>query len=303
MKVLPSELPFEGIGDLFEVAFEVLEAPFDLFEVVEVVGGEHLALDDGEVDLDLVEPAGVNWGVDDMCVGPLPPEAVDAGLPAVDGGVVQDPEDAPGAVVGGSGHHVADEAVEVDDAGAWRAGAEDLGAAHVPRGDVGERAAPFVLVFDAKGPVRRGRTRGMDASARLNARLLVGAEDKVPVAEGLSLPAPLVEVEYGRGLLGEARIPRKHPAAVRPRLDGVLVQPAPDGGAADVGDDSAPDGLAADVGAAKARQRQAGLVGKLAGERFDGDHDIRGGTSGGVPAAVRRRGLRHRVRGSASATC
>ena len=36
--------------------------PFaDLIEVGEVVGGHDLALDDGEVDLGLVQPGGVHW--------------------------------------------------------------------------------------------------------------------------------------------------------------------------------------------------------------------------------------------------
>ena len=41
----------------------------ELVEVGEVVGGEDLALDDGEVDLDLVEPGGVDGQVDQAAFG------------------------------------------------------------------------------------------------------------------------------------------------------------------------------------------------------------------------------------------
>ena len=40
-------------------------------EARKIVGREELALDDGEVDLDLVEPAGVDRGVDEDDVRPF----------------------------------------------------------------------------------------------------------------------------------------------------------------------------------------------------------------------------------------
>ena len=46
----------ERLGDLVVVAFELVERAGDLGGVVEVVGSEHLALDDRVVDLGLVEP-------------------------------------------------------------------------------------------------------------------------------------------------------------------------------------------------------------------------------------------------------
>jgi hypothetical protein len=52
------ELPLEGLGCDLVAAFEVEEPLFDFGEVSEVVGGEDLALDDREVDLDLTGPRG-----------------------------------------------------------------------------------------------------------------------------------------------------------------------------------------------------------------------------------------------------
>ena len=108
----------------------------------------------------------------------------------------------------------------------------------------------------------------------------------------------------GRGsprLRGEPGVAREHPTTMRPGLDGVLVQPAPDGGAADVGDDSSADGLAPDVGAAEAGQWQAGLMWHLASRGLDGDDHVGGNPRGrpgrgSSPRPARRRSknrLRH----------
>jgi hypothetical protein len=51
-EVAAGELLLEGPGGDLVAPFEVEEPLFDFGEVGEVVGGEHLALDDGEVDLD-----------------------------------------------------------------------------------------------------------------------------------------------------------------------------------------------------------------------------------------------------------
>jgi len=60
----------------------------DLGQVGEVVGGQHLALHDGEIDLDLVEPGGVDRQVDQGEVGPCALQSVDRGSAAVGGAVV-----------------------------------------------------------------------------------------------------------------------------------------------------------------------------------------------------------------------
>jgi hypothetical protein len=54
------ELPLEWRGGGFVAALEGEQTGLDVSEVREVVGGEDFALHDGEVDLDLVEPGGVD---------------------------------------------------------------------------------------------------------------------------------------------------------------------------------------------------------------------------------------------------
>ena len=70
VEVVAGERPLEGRGDLLVAAAEGEELCFEGGEVFEVVGGDDLALDDGEVDLGLVEPGGVDRGVDDDQVRP-----------------------------------------------------------------------------------------------------------------------------------------------------------------------------------------------------------------------------------------
>ena len=76
------EFPSEGVGGGVVALLEVSESLFDLVKGGEVVGGNDLALDDGEVDLDLVEPGGVHRGVNHHGVGKALSQPVDGGLAA-----------------------------------------------------------------------------------------------------------------------------------------------------------------------------------------------------------------------------
>ena len=104
----------------------------------------------------------------------------------------------------------------------------------VPGRQVLQGPAPLVLVLDPRRPrPGPGPSAGMAADARLDARLLVGADDAVSRVERLALPRARVQVEDPPGLLGELRVAREDPVLVPPRLDGVGVEDAPDGAAAD----------------------------------------------------------------------
>ena len=60
----------------------------------EIIRRQDLSLHDREIDLDLVEPTGMDRSVDEDRVGPLGAKAFDSLLAAVSGTVVHDPEDA-----------------------------------------------------------------------------------------------------------------------------------------------------------------------------------------------------------------
>ena len=162
-EVVAGELPFEGSGGLLVAALEGGEALFDVGQVDEVVRGEDLALDDGVVDLDLVEPGSVDRQLHEYGVGPPGVEAVAGFLAAMAGAVVDHPEHSPGGGVRLDGHDLLDEPGERCDAGFGFATPEDLGPMHVPGGQVLQSTAAVVLVLDP-GEHGLGRGRGCDDS-------------------------------------------------------------------------------------------------------------------------------------------
>jgi hypothetical protein len=64
VEVVSGEGPLERLSDLPVVVAEAEQALGQRVERVEVVRGERFALDDREVELDLVEPGGVDGQVD-----------------------------------------------------------------------------------------------------------------------------------------------------------------------------------------------------------------------------------------------
>src|SRR5216683_1276592 len=96
----------------------------------EVIRRQDLSLQNGEVDLHLVEPAGVNRGVDHDDVRPALLKAIAAALPAMRGAVVHDPGDAWCGAVGPL--VLGDEAVERSAAHLALTPTEDLAISDVP---------------------------------------------------------------------------------------------------------------------------------------------------------------------------
>ena len=68
-QVVARELPFEGASDQLVVVLEAEDTSRDGFARGEVGGREGFALKDREVDLDLIEPAGVLGQMDEGEVG------------------------------------------------------------------------------------------------------------------------------------------------------------------------------------------------------------------------------------------
>jgi len=188
------------------------------------------ALDDGEVNLGLVEPAGVHGGVDEDQVLVSVLQAFDRCVAAVRGAVVDDHEHASGLAVGLDRHELLDQRVERLDPVFRGAAIEQLRAAGVPSSEVAQSAASFVLVLDALAALDgwRGGQRPVLAVAGLDRWLLIAADDVVAGVQQLALPAPRVQVEDPAGLGGEVRIAGEDPGALLPWLDRILGEPAPD---------------------------------------------------------------------------
>jgi len=214
-----------------------VEQPFgERVEGVEVVGCERFALHDREVELDLVEPGGVDRQVDQaqVLVGAL--ETVDRGLTGVRGPVVDDPEHPVGRGIGLLPHHFLHQAAEGLDPGLLLDPAEEIGVVDVPGGEIGQGAAAAVLELAerwASGHWGKGRVA---AAERLQLGLLVGRDHQLIRAQAPSLEAPGVEVEHAACLAGKVGVAGKEPGAHLPGLDRRIMQPAPDRRRRGVGD-------------------------------------------------------------------
>jgi hypothetical protein len=85
---------------------------WELIEGFEVVGREYPPLNNGEVNLNLIEPASVDGGVHEDHVRPLRAQAVDRLLAAMGGTLVPDPENATCRLVGFSAHDFSNQAID-----------------------------------------------------------------------------------------------------------------------------------------------------------------------------------------------
>ena len=145
-----------------------------------------------------------------------------------------------------------------------------------PRPRIAERVAALVLMLYAHRLTRTRAARDMLTVTRLDARLLVGTDDHVVGVQRHSAPQSLAQIEHRPGPLFKARIAWEDPTPELPGTNGILVEPAPNGGTTDVGDDASADSLGGDIRGGEARQWHAALARQLAGERLDLDDDIRG---------------------------
>ncbi len=227
------------------------------------------------VDLDLVEPAGVDRGVDEDHVPPALLQSLDRCLAAVIGAVVDDPEHAAGGAVGLFGHHLPHQPVECSDPARAFGASHHSAAAHVPGVEVGDGAEPLVLVLDQLTTARSGRGAGMDPPAGLDRRFRVRADHTIAGLQQLALPAARIQVEHPPGLLKEVRVAREDPRAVLPRLDRVLCQPAADRRRRRVAHATLHD-EPVQLRATEARERDALLLGQLARDRLDLGDLLRG---------------------------
>ena len=200
-------------------------------------------------------------------------------------------------------HHLTNQPTEGSDAGLAFAAAEDPGSVDVPSGQIGPGSLAHVLVLDTHWPAWLRGQAAMLATARLNAGLLVGADDEVVRPQPLALPDAFVEVENTARLVGEEGVPGEDPAAVVPRPDCVFREPAPDGGFPDRGHQPAADRLPLDLAHAEAGEGEAQFAGQLTGEGLYGDDDSGGKRHPACLAVGVPPGRRNPVRRSACATC
>src|SRR5215208_7338633 len=109
---MAGELPAKGLGDSLVTLLKGDEVFAQNLKVGKVVGGQDLALNHREVDLDLVEPGSMGRKVDEAQLRPRSLKALYRSLSPVRGAVVHDPEHAIGGSIGLFSHHILDQRAE-----------------------------------------------------------------------------------------------------------------------------------------------------------------------------------------------
>lgn len=83
VKITASERPFKRLCRCLVTLLEAHQIALESAKIGEVIGRQELALDDGEVDLDLVEPTGMNRRVNEDDVWPLGLQTIGGALAAM----------------------------------------------------------------------------------------------------------------------------------------------------------------------------------------------------------------------------
>src|SRR5215510_1055276 len=157
-------------------------------QVGKVIRGQDLALDDGEVDFDLLKPTGVDWCMDQNDT------RIDLTQPLLRGGtamrrtVVHDPKQPFPRPIGFLGQHLLDQPAKGCNTGPRFTPAYDIAPAYVPGGQILQGPLALVFVLNIGRSARRGRQGGMTTAAGLDTGLLIGAEDVVLGPQGCALP-------------------------------------------------------------------------------------------------------------------
>src|SRR2546423_767849 len=269
-QVAAGELPFEWVSHHLVAGLEGEDSVAEVLERADIGRSENLALEDREVDLDLIQPAGVNRQMDEHEVGVRILNTLGRHVGAMRATVVDHPEDTAGRALGFLGHDLGHQTVEGLDTGRGLQPPEELGAMDVPGSQISAGAATRVLVLDQHRMPWVGGDRGTAAEAGLNGSLLIGRDHELISLEPPAFELARVEVEHTRRSGFEVGVARKDPAAVGPGL----VEPAPDGGAGDLRNQPSADHFGLDVGDLEPREWQAEPGGPLPGDGLYGDHQL-----------------------------
>jgi len=302
-QVAARELPLKGRGEGFPTILKVEEPFSNSREIRKVIGSKDFSLNDGKVDFNLVEPAGVDGAVHQNESGVLLLETLHGSQAAMGGSIVHDPEHAARIVVGRPGHDLFNEAVEGSNPTASFAAAKDFSAMNIKSGQVSPRAAAFIFVFDLHdGSGLCGQCR-VKTGAGLNAGLLICRDDKLVVMKGLSTPNALVKTQDTPCFESELWGAGKDPAAMLPRADGVGMEPPPHGAIADGRHESRLADFGSQFGDAPAGKWNIMGCRQFTGKSLNLNDQFWGEKPGVARAAVVRRARRAVLRRTAFATC
>ena len=177
-KFVSVKLPLKRSGTLVGKFFILRQPESYLLQVGEIIGCQHLALDDRKVDFYLIEPTGVDRGMhqDDPGIDLI--QSLLGGLPTVRGAIVHDPEKARCGAIRFLGHYLVYQSTEGFDPSLRFAASHHLAPANIPSCQILQCPATLVLILDASRLARLRRPGWMAAEAGLDAGFLISANDE-----------------------------------------------------------------------------------------------------------------------------
>ena len=285
-QVLPGEIPVKWLGGSHEELPEGADAICNLLEVGKVIGGQCLSLQDREIDLDLVEPTGVNRQWHGGRVGKLVMEPVGKGSRAMRTALIDDPKHPPSRLIRFPSHDLRDKPIKGSFTRGCLDASHDLRAMNIPSGQVSPRSAAIILMFDPLPPAIAMYFCRMKADSGLNAGFLVRRNHKFIGTKAAPLPESLIQIQHNRRSLVKKRVPRPDPRTPSPWLEGVGIKNPPDRGLADRLDVLLGDYDPLNIRHVKPAERFVMLSGQFAGDAFDDRDDLGGKKPAVVPAAA-----------------
>ena len=268
------------------------------FQRVKIVWSQGLPLNNGKVDLNLIQPTCMHWTVHGHQMRVLAAESRNTRRCAVRGSIVHYPENSTGFFVGGSAHHLIDKPIERSNTAFLFAPAEQFGSMHVQRCQVGPGATTFVFVFNLHRRTRLRGKRTVATTTCLDAGFFVRRQNKLVFLQALPVPNPFVEVENAPCLLSKMRISREDPTTMLPGSNRILVQPPPYRCAADRCYTPRLNDRGREISRAPSRKRHTIGRWQLARKRFNLDDQVWGkkpGDGPGADAPQGRQGVSRRI--------
>ena len=210
--------PDEGNGTAVVAGDEVIDVVPELVDIGEAGAGEGAALEDGEPDLDLVEPGAVGRGEMEADVWVAGEPAFALGL--VDRKIVEDDVDLLAWIGGDDAVH---EIEELDAPATLVMAGSDVAGEHVERGKQGRGAVALVVVAAAAERPSVGQLEmALGVLQRLDVRLLVDRQH-----DGVLRWIEIEPDDLGR-LGDEIRIVGLAPRLTRGEIDPLLAQETTD---------------------------------------------------------------------------
>lgn len=200
--------------------------------------------------------------------------------------VIDDPKYPTGFFIGRSGHDLFHQSIKRSDSTFSFTSAKNLGLMDVQGGDIGPGATATIFVLHLHRRPGLTRIGPMLPLSGLNAGLLVSGENKFIGFKGSALPNSLIEIEDATGFVGKLRIAGKNPTTMFPGLNGIFMEPAPNGAAANRSHQAGLLSIVGQIGSTPPRQGGALDSGQLTGDRFNLYHQIWGEKTGDARAAV-----------------